>query len=669
MSTFSESAGAGLRELRDAPMTTPPQRHIYLKMKDLETARREFLAAFSPVSAATELVPIEAACDRVTATALWARASSPAWHLAAMDGVALMAERSFGARPGKPVTLVRDVDYWPANTGQVLPRTANAVVMIEHVFLTEPDSQGRERISLEEPAYPWQHVRKLGEDVVESELVLPAGTRIQPHHTGALVAAGFYEVPVRKRPRVAIIPTGSELVTIEEARKGSPKPGQVVEFNALVLAGLVRQAGGEATTLPPCPDGLAAVKQAIADAVLAGFDVIVVNAGSSAGSADHTANAIAELGQVFVHGIAIMPGKPTVLGQVGKTPVVGNPGYPVSAIISFEELVAPLLTLLGCAPLAPRPTVKVTPVAPLPSKPGFEEFVRVKLGKVGGRIVAVPLHRGAGSITSLTRADGLIRIPARLEGLEADREVDAELMRPLSEIEGALVVIGSHDPLIDVMNDLLHRHNTSLSISSAHVGSLGGLKALAKGQAHLAGSHLLDSATGVYNVSQIQQILKGRAIKVVRLVERTQGLVVVAGNPKSIRSLQDLARPDVVFINRQAGSGTRVLLDFELKRLGLGSDKVGGYDQEEYTHTAVAAAVLSGRADAGLGVMSAAKALSLDFVPIAQEHYELVIPAEHFDDARLRALLDVIRSPSFRAAAEALGGYGLERSGEVVWEQ
>ena len=650
-------------------MTNPPQRHIYLKLKDLETARRELLAAFAGAEIAAETVPVETACDRVTATALWAKTSSPAWHLAAMDGIALVAEKTFGARPDEPVLLVRDLDYWPVNTGQVLPASANAVVMIEHVCAAEPDVQNRERISLEEPSYPWQHVRKLGEDVVKSELVLAAGTRIRPHHLGALVAAGFFEVLVRRRPKVALLPTGSELITIDQARKHSPEPGQVVEFNALVLAGMVREAGGEPTTLPPCPDGVPAVKKAIADAVARGFDVVLVNAGSSAGSADHTANAIAELGEVLVHGIAIMPGKPTVLGKVGKTPVIGNPGYPVSAIVSFEELVAPLLTQLGGAPLTPRPAVKVTPVAPLPSRPGFEEFIRVKLGKVGSRIVAVPLHRGAGSITSLTRADGLLRIPARLEGLEADREVDAELMRPLHEIENTLVVIGSHDPLIDVLNDLLHRRDASLSITSAHVGSLGGLKALAKGQAHLAGSHLLDSATGVYNVSQVQQVLKGRPVKLVRLVERTQGLIVAAGNPKKILTLQDLIRPDVTLINRQGGSGTRVLLDFELKKLGLDADRIKGYDQEEYTHTAIAAAVLSGRADAGLGVLSAARALSLDFVPIASELYELVIPAEYFDDARIRALLAVIRSPEFRTEAEALGGYGFERTGEVVWAQ
>ncbi len=651
-------------------MTGPPRRHVYLSVVELAAARRVLLeecGRSSPLD--EESVPVELAEGRVTARAVEAASSSPSWHLAAMDGVALRAERTFGARPGRPLELTLGVDFVPVNTGQVLPEGADAVVMVEHCVPVAPDEQGRERVAVEEAACPWQHVRKLGEDVVAGELLLPAGTRLGPAHLGALVAGGVYEVPVRRRPRVAIVPTGSELVTVDQARAEAPRPGQVVEANALVLAGLVRQEGGEATTLPACVDEVPAVRAAIAGAVAAGFDLVLVNAGSSAGTADHTANALAELGEVLVHGVAIMPGKPTVLGRVGSTPVVGSPGYPVSAVISFEQLVAPLLArLLGTTARA-RPTVRVTPVAPLPSRPGYEEFIRVKLGRVGDRVVAVPLHRGAGSTTSLTRADGVIRVPARLEGVEAGREVDAELLRPLAEVEGTIVAIGSHDPLLDVLADLLHRHDPNLSLTSGHVGSLGGLLALARNQAHLAGSHLLDPATGVFNVAQVRRVLAGRPLVVVRLVERVQGFIVARGNPRRIEGLADLVRPDVVFVNRQGGSGTRVLLDHRLAAEGVDPAAIRGYEQEEHTHTAVAAAVLSGRADAGLGVAAAARARGLDFVPLADEHYELVIPAEHLASAGVQALLAVVRGGDFRAAAERLGGYGLARSGEVVWEQ
>lgn len=651
-------------------MSTPPARHVYLSMQDLETARRIFLDACGDRERLGEdLVPVEEAEGRVTARPVWAKTSSPPCHLAAMDGIAVRAESTFGARADRPVTLALGAGYRPVNTGQVLPEGFDAVVMIEHVLAAPAGDGGDERVTLEEPAFPWQHVRKLGEDLVATELIIPGGTRISAYELGALVAGGVYEVPVRRRPRVAIIPTGSELVTLEAARRGPLTRGAVAESNALVLAALVRRAGGEPKRLDPVPDDYERIRDAIATAVREGFDLVIVNAGSSAGSADFTANAVAELGEVLVHGITIMPGKPTVLGRVGATPVMGNPGYPVSAVISFEQLGAPLLArMLGTTAPAP-PTLRVRPVAALPSRPGMEEFVRVKLGRVGESVVAVPLHRGAGSITSLTRADGVIRIPAASEGIEAEREVEAELLRPAEEIEHTIVAIGSHDNLLDVLADLLRREHPGLSLTSGHVGSLGGLRALARNQAHLAGSHLLDPATGVYNVAYLQPGLAGRPLKLVRLVERIQGFIVPAGNPKGIATLADLARTDVAFINRQGGSGTRVLLDYHLSCAGIDAAAIRGYEQEEYTHMAVAAAVLSGRADVGLGILTAARALGLDFVPLAPELYELVIPAEHIASEKVQALLDVIRGQRFRDAVAELGGYGLERSGEVVYEQ
>ncbi|MBW2618070.1 MAG: molybdopterin biosynthesis protein [Deltaproteobacteria bacterium] len=646
------------------------KRHVYLKMKELDEARRLFLDGLDPAGfLAQEEVGVEEAGGRVTALPVWAAASSPTHHLAAMDGIAVVAEKTFGARPDRPVHLSVGIDCQPINTGQVLPQDFDAVIMIENVFEEAFDEEGRERVFIEQPAFPWQHIRKVGEDIIATELILPAGTLIGAFELGALVAGGVYEVAVKKKPRVALIPTGSELVSLDEARQRPPDWGQVVEFNTLVLAGLVTQAGGEAVRFPPLPDDFDRLKAALGQAVEAGFDLVIINAGSSAGTADYTAQALAEMGTVLVHGVNIMPGKPTVLGYVGQTPIMGNPGYPVSAVISFEQFGAPLLARMLGAPCWERSKIEVKPVAALPSKLGLEEFIRVKLGLVGGEMVAVPLHRGAGSVTSLTRADGIIRVAPLAEGVEAGRAVEAELLRPLEEIKGTIVAIGSHDNTLDVLADLLRRSNARFSLSSGNVGSLGGLKALAQGQAHLAGSHLLDPATGQYNVSYIARYLSQVRLKVVRLVTRAQGFMVQPGNPKKIKDLKDLLREDVALINRQAGSGTRVLLDYHLGQAGLAAGSIRGYEEEEYTHMSVAAAVLSGRADVGLGILAAARALHLDFIPLTSESYELIIPEEHFASQKIQALLEVIRSEAFHHTVESLGGYGLEGSGQIVYEQ
>ncbi len=653
-------------------MTDQKKRRVYLKMMDLDEARKIFLEAFDLSSKlGVETVKVENSLDRFTAGPVFAQESSPRNHLAAMDGVALKAEATFGARPDRPVTLTQGVDCRAVNTGQILPPEADAVVMVEHIFSSPdgPDREGRERVYLEKPAFPWQHVRKVGEDLVATELIIPAGTRIGPYEVGALVAGGVYQVKVRKSPWVAVIPTGSEVVTLDQARSGPVAPGRVVEFNSLILEGLIQQAGGEADRFPPIPDEYETIKETVAQAVDLGYDLVIINAGSSSGTADYTVHVVDELGQVLVHGVTMMPGKPTVLGRIRDTPVMGNPGYPVSAVISFEQFAAPLLARMLETPLWPRRRVGVLPVAALPSKLGQEEFIRVKLGRVGENLMAVPLHRGAGSISSLTRADGVVRVPSLTEGLEAGVETRAELLKPLEEIEGNIIAIGSHDNTLDILADLLRHMDPRFYLTSGNVGSMGGLKALAKGQAHLAGSHLLDPQTGEYNVSYIKRLLQGVPLKVVRLVLREQGFMVQPGNPRNIKTMEDLTREGVRFINRQAGSGTRVLLDHYLSRAGIDPEAIDGYDQDEFTHMTVAVAVLSGRADAGLGILAAARALRLDFVPLVREDYQLVIPLEHFGTPKIQTLLKVVDSPGFKEAIEKMGGYSLEGSGEVVYEQ
>jgi putative molybdopterin biosynthesis protein len=639
------------------------KRRIYLSLKSLAEARELWFSRFDPDALArAEEIAVVAAHGRVTAGPVLAKRSSPAVHQAAMDGFAVAAAATFGATPDHPRQLAVGREAFPINTGHLMPPGTDAVIMVEQV----PDPEA-DPITVEAPTFPWQHVRRVGEDLVRGEMVLPEGVEITPWAQGALLAAGVTRVSVRSRPQVAIIPTGTELIPVADLDRDLP-PGRLPEFNSTILAGLVAEAGGVPQVRPIVPDDPGVLAAALKEAIAAA-DLVLINAGSSAGTEDYTYQAIDSLGEVLVHGVAMMPGKPTVLGLVAGKPVIGNPGYPVSAVLSFEQFAAPLIAGLAGVRLAPRPTVEVYPAQNLPSKPGLTEFIRVTLGRVGDKIMATPLPRGAGTITSLVRADGLLVVPALSEGLEEDRPVAAELLVAPEALEGTLVVLGSHDNTLDLLATLLRRRDHRLRLSSGHVGSLGGLMALRQGRAHLGGSHMLDPETNTYNVPFIQRYLEDVPLKLINLAWRQQGLMVAPGNPMHIETIRDLVRPGVRFINRQRGAGTRLLLDYLLKEAGLEAKLVQGYAREEYTHMAVAVNVASGTADVGLGILAAARALDLDFIPLLPERYDLVVPETTYADPRFQTLLAVIRSREFQEAALALGGYDLKDCGTILWEQ
>lgn len=637
-------------------------RNYYLSDIPLDEAWRKFREALESAGALglteSETVPLQDARGRVTAEPVWAKISSPHYDAAAMDGVAVLAADTVGATETSPLRLsVGEQAAW-VDTGDPMPDGFNAVIMVEVVH--EVDSS---TIEIRAPAAPYQHVRPLGEDIVATELVLPENHVLRPVDLGACAAAGLAELAVRRPPTVAIIPTGTELV-----RVGDPiRLGSIIEFNSLVLAGMVEEWRAQPTRLPPVPDDYQQLKSVIDDATKR-YDLVVVNAGSSAGSEDYTAKLVSELGELLVHGVAIRPGHPVVLGVVNGKPLLGIPGYAVSAALTCELFVKPLVeTKLGVrSPARNRTTAVLTRKVMSPM--GEDEFLRVRLGRVGERLVATPLQRGAGVITSLVRADGIVMIPHFSEGLDAGHEAEVELLRSMEDVEGTVVAIGSHDLTLDLLSSHLHRRYPGLSLASSNVGSLGGITALARGEAHMAGSHLLDEETGEYNISYVRRYLSGRAIVVMNLVHRVQGLIVARGNPKCIKSLEDLVRDDVSFINRQRGSGTRVLLDFKLTELGVKPEQIAGYDREDYTHLAVAAAVAGGRADAGLGILSAANAMDVDFVPLLSEQYDLIIPKEFYDGPKLQPVLEVIRSKEFRLEVDALGGYDTTFMGKVVEE-
>jgi putative molybdopterin biosynthesis protein len=599
-------------------------------------------------------VRLDEAVGRVTAEPIWATRSSPPFDAAAMDGIALRAADTRGASETAPLVLAPDA-FAVVDTGDPLPEGYDAVVMREHVHYVDGQAELRAAVA------PYQHVRSIGEDISATELLLPAGHRLRAVDVAAAAAAGATEIVVRRAPVVAILPTGDEM----RAAGSELAPGELLDTNSLMLAAQARAVGCEAITLPIEPDDQERIAAAIRDAV-GRCDLMIVIAGSSAGRDDYTAQLVERLGALAVHGVAVRPGHPVVLGAIEATPVIGAPGYPVSASLTFDIFAAPLLAELEGAVATPRPQTRARLARKVVSVIGSDDWVRVRLGRVGDGLVASPLPRGAGVLTSLVRADGLLVIPTEVEGHHAGEEVDISLLRSLPEIEGTVVAIGSHDPILDLAASELRTRDPRITLASSNVGSLGGLIALRDGLCHLAGSHLLEPQTGAYTIPYVDQMLPGRDIAIVRLVHREQGLIVAPGNPLGLSGIADLARPGLRYVNRQRGAGTRVLLDYELQRAGIDAAALSGYSREEPTHLAVAAAIAADRADCGLGVQAAARAFGLDFVPVAREPYDLVLERATAESERLAPLWALMESAAFRAAVEALGGYDTGEMGRRI---
>jgi putative molybdopterin biosynthesis protein len=627
-------------------------------------------------------VPLEQTVGRVTAEPVWAKRSSPPFDAAAMDGIAVRAADTVGAGETSPVRLGRD-KYDVVDTGDPMPPGRDAVVMREDVHWfggaseVERDEDGLRAgedraqasadaggVELRAAAAPYQHVRSIGEDVSAAELLLPAGHRLRPVDAAAAGAAGVTELAVRRAPVVAVIPTGDEIRPIG----AELRPGELPDTNSLMLAAQASEAGCEVArhgvVRDDPPQIVEAVRQAAGEA-----DLVIVIAGSSAGRDDHTAEVVAEAGTLAVHGVAVRPGHPVVLGVVDggpPTPVLGAPGYPVSAALTFDIFAAPLLALLEGAPAPDWPRARARLARKLASNMGSDDWVRVRLGRVRGDLVATPLPRGAGVLTSLVRADGLLVVPASLEGHHAGEEVEVRLLRGVGEIERTIVATGSHDLVLDLAASALRTQDPGIALASSNVGSLAGLAALRDGLCHVAGSHLLDPDTREYTLPWIEKLMPDRDLAVVRLTHREQGLIVAPGNPLRLEGIADLTRPGLRYVNRQRGAGTRVLLDQLLQQEGIEPDQVDGYAREEHTHLAVAAAVAADRADCGLGVLAAARAFGLDFVPVTKEPYDLVLERAALDSELLAPLWGLLDSSDFRAEVDALGGYDTTEMGRRI---
>lgn len=630
------------------------KRNLYLDTKPVEEAAALYLNALENVIRISyETIPVTQSLNRVTRSASYAKYCSPLFNASAMDGIAVISERTKAATEVEPVQLKEKEDYIVVDTGDPIHPPYDAVIMAEDLVENE------EGVLITASAAPWQHVRPIGEDIVAGEMILPSKHKIRPIDVGVLLSAGITEIEVVKKPDVAIFPTGTEIIEPEQ----TPEDGSIIESNSRMFENMVREAGGNARRFPPIIDDYQMIRDSIAKAV-SEYDMVIVNAGSSAGTEDYTVHVLRELGEVLVHGVAIKPGKPVILAIVEGKPVIGLPGYPVSAYIGFENFVEPVLAMMAQTAVKHNEVVTASISKRLVSSLRHKEYVRVKVGKVGDKMVAAPLARGAGAAMSLVRADGFCVIEQNSEGVEAGDQVQVELYRDREEVENTVVIIGSHDLILDVVADMMPNLHQGMFVSSTHVGSMGGLMALKRKEAHLAPIHLLDEESGQYNLSYIRKLFGSGKMALIKGVGRTQGIIVKKGNPLGIKGIGDLTR--CRYVNRQRGAGTRVLFDYKLKQLGIEAEQIQGYEREAATHMAVAAAVGSDGADSGMGILSAAKAMDLDFIPVGPEEYDFAIPLEYLELPHIKAFLDILRRKEFHQRLEELGGYTYERAGEII---
>ncbi len=621
-------------------------KHNYLNNVPLDEAKSEYIGHLKNVGFAgkTETVKVTDACGRIIKNAAYAHICSPHYNASAMDGVAVDSKITFAAGERTPVMLTPN-DYVVVDTGDPLPDGCDAVIMVEDLIGGE---NGNYDIIVS--LHPWQNVRQVGEDICMGDMIAPSGTVLTPSLCGALLAGGITEIEVIKAPLVGIIPTGDEIV----APTSSPATGDIIEFNSTVFKGMLGELKADAKVYPITPDKKDLIRAAL-ETALKECDIVLISAGSSAGRDDYTSEIIASLGTVLVHGIAVKPGKPAVLGEAQGKPVIGLPGYPVSAIVIMDEIVSEVAALYYGKGSVNRETVKAVLAKKIVSSLKYSEYVRVSLGRIRGKLTASPLNRGAGVITSFTKADGVLIVPQNCEGIEAGEEVAIRLIKPLSEIENTLIITGSHDPLIDEVCDFLAKQGAPFRVCSTHVGSMGAIYAIKGGLAHMGGIHLMDTETGEYNKSYVEKYLPDGSGITVKGVGRVQGLMVKKGNPLGIKEFKDVA--NCRYVNRQRGAGTRILCDYLIEQNGMKAEDINGYENEEFTHTAVAALIAAGNADAGLGIYSAAKMYGLDFIPICNETYEFLVDKNEMNNPMVKAFLDVLYSEEFKNRLEEMGGY------------
>ena len=624
-------------------------RNVYIDNIDVEKALSIFFKSLE-IDLQDEKISVLDSIGRVTSKAVFAKRCSPTYSASAMDGILIFAEKTAEASEVNPIYLKENEDFIFVNTGNPIDyNIGDSVIMIEEVI-----SVGNGLYKIIKSSRPWQHIRPVGEDIIEGEMIIKSNHKIAPQDLGALISAGVLEIFVIKKPKVAIIATGDEVIDIF---KEDYKEKSVIDCNSYVFSAQIKEWGGIPEILPKLKDNLSCIKENLS-LIIKDFDLILINAGSSAGSKDYTKSVIEDLGEVVVHGVAIKPGKPTILGNVDGKPVIGIPGYPVSAFLAMDIFIKPLmekLTQISKEDTFVEGVLSKTIVSSLKHK----ELVRVTLNYSEGKYIVNPLARGAGITTSLSKADGILEIPKEVEGIKGGEVVKIKLLKPLKEIKDYLISVGSHDVIMDLIGD-------KIKLCSTHTGSFGGILAIKQKNTHIAPIHILDDESGVYNIPAVKKYFPAEEMVLIKGVKRVQGLMVTKCNPLGIKDISDIISQNLRYVNRQRGSGTRILLDFLLKKESIASETLNGYAREANTHLEVAMAIKSGTSDVGLGIKEAAVIADLDFIPILDEDYDFLVNPKMIDSDKIKEFIAFLKSDYFINKINDLDGYSAINSGEVI---
>jgi putative molybdopterin biosynthesis protein len=657
MSTSRNPRAEGEAELV-ARVRAAARQEQFLEVVSAAQARERFEGHIDLTPLPAESVTLAQSHTRVLAHDVVAAVDAPPFDRSNVDGFAVRAADTVGASDGRPKVFSLNAEviacgFAPAiavlpgtctaiATGGVIPRGADAVVMIEQTELIE---EGAARIELRRAAAPGQFISYAGSDIARGENLLRRGTRIGSREIGMLAACGLDRVDVVRRPKVAVLSTGDELV-----EPGKPlKPAGVYDSNGAIIAASIAEAGGEAIVLGAYPDDAALLEKVVRDALVVS-DIVVLSGGTSKGAGDLSHRVVSQLGKpgILVHGVALKPGKPLCLGVIGDKPIVVLPGFPTSAIFTFHTFVAPVIRARAGLPPEAARTVNARVPVRVSSELGREEFVLVSLIDAGEGAVAFPIGKGSGAVTSFSQADGFLEIDALASALEADSVARVTLIGSAARAPD-LVIMGSHDVALDVIvGALADRGFTARTLA---VGSQGGVAAANRGECDIAPVHLVDPASGQYNKHLVTP-----GLSLVPGWRRMQGILFRRGDARfEGRSAQDalkivLADVSALMVNRNAGAGTRVLID----KL-LDGARPAGYANQPKSHNAVAAAIAQGRADWGLAIEPVAKLYGLGFLPVSPEHYDFLVVEKWRGRPAVQAFLAALRDEGARAQIRALG--------------
>lgn len=641
--------------MTNPPPKADPRQTQFLSVLTRDEAAGRFRSHLALAPLGREVVPLARALDRVLAEDVRADVDVPGFDRSNVDGFALQAADTVGAAeedaralaltgevlsPGvAPSITVRAGAATMIATGGMVPRGADAVVMVEHT-----ETAGGRRLLVSRPVAPGENVSYAGTDIARGETVLRAGQRLTSREIGVLAAIGRDRVAVWRRPRVAVFSTGDEIVA-----PGAPlRPGAVYDSNAAIIGAAVEELGGECVALGIVPDTEEALAQALARGLE--HDVVIFSGGTSKGAGDVSYRIASRLRDpgVVAHGVALKPGKPICLAVTAGKPVVILPGFPTSAVFTFHEFVAPVIRAYAGLPEDERRIVEATLPMRVNSERGRTEYLLVGLVRGDAGLAAYPMGKGSGSVTAFSAADGFVTIDQHTEIVDAGARVQVRLIG--GRIEPAdLVIIGSHCVGLDLVVGKLLRGG--IRAKTMHVGSTGGLAAAKRGECDVAGIHLMDPATGAYNTHLLTD-----ALALVAGYGRMQGVVYRRGDARfEGRTAEDavraaLADSDCTMVSRNAGSGTRVIID-QL----LGARRPPGYGVQTRSHNAVAAAVAQGRADWGVAIDTVARAYGLAFLPLREERYDFVVPKTRLERPAVRAFRAILDDAGTRAELKALG--------------